>query len=81
MGFLKDAKSDIAAKAAARALEEGRHVFVYRINPGMLDAGASGPVQAFAEQIEAVESTGWQLTQMAFTGDEKKATGFFLFRR
>lgn len=81
MAFLKQAKSDLASDHARRAAEEGHRVFMLRVNPGMFDTGFSGPVNAFAEQIEAVEQTGWQLTQMSFTGDDKKGTGYFLFRR
>jgi hypothetical protein len=37
-------------------------------------------VWSFAEQIEAVEQAGWALDQMAFTGDDRRASGYFLFR-
>lgn len=78
---VKGAKAKVAQDHAARARQEGRQVFMLRVNPGILDAGTSGPAYAFAEQIEAVEAVGWRLDHMALAGDEKRASGFFLFRR
>jgi hypothetical protein len=47
----------------------------------VLDSGFTGPVHAYAEQIEAVEGAGWTLATASFTGDDKKASGYFIFRR
>jgi hypothetical protein len=81
VGFLKQVKSELVADHARRAAEEGRKVFVLRVNPGTFDSGFTGPVNAFAEQIEAVEGAGWTLATASFTGDDKKASGYFIFRR
>jgi hypothetical protein len=82
MGWIKDAKAEAIAKEAARAIEEGRQVFVARVNVGMTHHLMSGSVPGFAEQIEAVEDAGWRLDQMSFCQDAKdKPEGYFLFRR
>lgn len=82
MGWIKDAKASALAKEASRAVEEGRSVFVTRINVGVTHHGMSGSVPDMAEQIEAVESAGWHLDQMSWTQDEKnRPEGYFLFRR
>jgi hypothetical protein len=81
MGFIKDVKVSIIAGHAKRARDEGRSVFLARINVGVTDAGMSGPAGSFAEQIEAVEATGWRLEHMSFTPDAKgKPEGYFFFR-
>jgi hypothetical protein len=80
MGILKDTRAKSAHDDAARALAQGRQVFMLRINPGTRGAGSSGAAWSFAEQIEAVEQAGWALDQMAFTGDDRRASGYFLFR-
>lgn len=82
MGWIKDAKAESIGKEAARALEEGRSVFVARINTGATHHGLSGSMPGFAEQIEAVESAGWRMDQMSWTQDSKdRPEGYFLFRR
>jgi hypothetical protein len=78
---IKGCKAKVVADHAARAYQEGRQVFMLRVNPGLLDGGTTGPAYAFAEQIEAVESAGWWLQHMGFAGDEKRASGYFLLRR
>lgn len=81
MGFLKDVKSNKIAGEAQRAIQEGRSVFLARINVGMTDAGMSGSVTGAAEIIEAIESTGWRLDQMSYAQDGKgKPEGYYLFR-
>lgn len=83
MGFVKDVKVSKIAGEAQRAIQEGRSVFLCRINVGMTDAGASGTVAGgAAEIIEGVESAGWRLDQMSYTTDRKGAPeGYYLFRR
>jgi hypothetical protein len=44
MGILKDTRAQSAHDDATRALAEGRHVFMLRINPGTRNAGSSGAV-------------------------------------
>jgi hypothetical protein len=82
MGFIKDVKTNKIGADAQRAIQEGRSVFLCRINVGMTDAGASGTVGGgAAEIIESVEALGWQLEQMSYTNDAKgKPEGYYLFR-
>lgn len=82
MAWVKDTKVAVITKHAERAIQEGRVVFLARINVGMTDAGMSGPVTGAAEQIEAVEAVGWRLDQMSYAQDKGgKPEGYFLFRR
>jgi hypothetical protein len=75
MGWLKDARSSVAAKHAARALEEGRTVLLFNMNIPRTKVEGT-PVSGVAEQIEAIESVGWRLDKMSFSD-----SGYFLFRR
>jgi hypothetical protein len=83
MGLIKDAKVNKISAEASRAIQEGRSVFLCRINVGMTDSGMSGTVGGgAAEIIESVESLGWRLDQMSYTTDRKGAPeGYYLFRR
>jgi len=82
MGFLKDVKVNTITQHAERALAEGRFVFLARINVPVGDlTGFSGPVSGVAEQIEAVERTGWALQQMSYIQGKGHIQGFYLFRR
>jgi len=81
MGWIKDAKADMIAKAANRARAEGRAVFLARINNPAADSQASGPMSGVAEQIEAVEAQGWVLQQMSYCQDKRgNPEGYYLFR-
>lgn len=76
MGFtFKDAKAQQTAKHATRALEEGRNILVFSINlPSVMPEGA--PISGVAEQIEAIEATGWRLVDM-FAGDKRAMVAIF----
>lgn len=81
MGWIKDAKVEAMTKEAKRALDEGRTVFVCRINQGMTQVNVSGSLSGVAEQIEAIESLGWQLDQANFAHDHRDhASAFLIFR-
>lgn len=82
MGFIKDVKTNKIGGEAHRAIQEGRSVFLCRINVGMTDAGASGTVGGgAAEIIESIEALGWRLDQMSYCNDAKgKPEGYYLFR-
>jgi len=82
MSLIKDAKAATLAREAQRAIEEGRWVFICRINNPALSHQMSGSVSGVAEQIEAVERCGWWLHHMSYTQDKKGGVeGYFLFRR
>lgn len=82
MGFLKDVKVSTISQHAQRALEEGRYVFLARINNPVGDVHfSSGPVSGVAEQIEAIERVGWALQQMSYVQGKGHIEGFYLFRR
>lgn len=59
MGFIKDAKVPVMPTEAQKAIDAGQRVFVCRINQGALQSNWSGPLDAVAEQIEAIEGLGW----------------------
>ncbi|MEU3457214.1 hypothetical protein ABZ671_26960 [Micromonospora sp. NPDC006766] len=81
MGWIKDAKANAIAQEAARAREEGRTVFVARINNPATGHVMSGSVAGVAEQIEAVEAQGWLLHQMSYCQDKRGGVeGYYLFR-
>ncbi|WP_433225625.1 hypothetical protein [Actinomadura formosensis] len=71
MGFIKDAKRDAIAKEAARAREEGRRFFTPKLNSPMTQHGFSGSIAGWAEQIEAIEDAGWELTSWTVAHDSK----------
>ncbi|WP_335970433.1 hypothetical protein [Streptomyces sp. CA2R106] len=77
---MKQAKIQSIRDDAQKAIDEGRVVFVYRINGGSLDY--SGSLDGLAEYIEVIETVGWRLDQSTFTHDKEGATSAFLtFRR
>jgi hypothetical protein len=81
MPWIKDTKAQSMQVEAKRALEEGRTVFVCRVNTPMTHHTMSGSMPGFAEQIEAVESLGWRLEHASFTQDSKsRPEGYFVFR-
>jgi hypothetical protein len=82
MGFIKDAKAKSIAEQAARAVAEGRLVFACRVNEGGWNDNWGGSLSGVAEQIEAVESTGWRLDQSTFLpGKGQNVSAFLIFRR
>lgn len=82
MGFIKDIKVQTMRTEAQKAIDAGQVVFVCRINQGALQSNWSGPLDAVAEQIEAIEELGWALDQSTFAHDHKgHASAFLIFRR
>lgn len=65
MGFINNAKADVATKAAAEAYAAGRHVITFKIIEANLNSRATGMMPGVGEQIEAIEAQGWALTNMA----------------
>ena len=82
MGRIKDAKADMLRTQAARAVEEGRTVFVPMLNTPATQPKISSSVSGWAEMIEAVEGEGWVLTHWAATTDaQRRPQAYPLFRR
>jgi hypothetical protein len=82
VGIVKDAKTNLAHTEAARALSEGRTVFVYRCNVPAFSSGFSGSVSGAAEVIETIERLGWSLANMAYDGAQSRNGALvLLFRR
>lgn len=77
-GRVKEAKATALAQHAARAVAEGRQVFVANLNMGMFQVDINGPISGWAEMIEAVEHEGWFLQSLSMA-DSKSAVA--LFRR
>lgn len=78
MGKVKEAKADVLGQHAARAITEGRTVFVANLNMGMFQVDVNGPIGGWAEMIEAVERQGWFLQSLSMI-DSK--SGVALFRK
>jgi hypothetical protein len=81
MGLIRDSKASTAAQHAVRAAQEGRTVLLYRQNLGATSSGFSGPVGDVAEVIEAIESQGWELAQMAYDERQSRNGGVLLLFR
>jgi hypothetical protein len=81
MGLVRDTKASAAAQHAARAAHEGRTVLLYRQNVGATSSGFSGPVGDVAEVIEAIESQGWELAQLAYDERRSRSGGVLLLFR
>lgn len=82
MGFIKDVKAQTMSTHAQRALQEGRRVFVCRINHGMSAVGTSGPLSGVAEQIEAIEALGWRMDRCSFDHSSgRNVSAYLIFRR
>ena len=81
MGLVRDTKASAAAQHAARASHEGRTVLLYRQNVGATSSGFSGPVGDVAEVIEAIESQGWELAQLAYDERRSRNGGVLLLFR
>lgn len=85
MGFINQAKGNIAGKEAADAYQRGDYVFVWKAIEANKNSLATGPMTGMAEQIQAIEAAGWALANMA--AGEGKALGgerialVMLFRR
>lgn len=71
MGFIKDAKREQIGREAVRARDEGRRFFTPKLNTPMSQHGFSGSIAGWAEQIEAIEDAGWELTSWSVTTDAK----------
>jgi hypothetical protein len=82
MGFVKQAKQNMVATEAQRALAEGRRYYTPRLNTPMTHGGISGSIPGWAEMIEAVEACGWVLAEWSVACDEKgRPEAYPLFRR
>jgi hypothetical protein len=82
MGFIKQAKTDVVGKEAARAIQEGRTVFTPKLNTPAMRLGFSGSIGGWAEMIEAVEACGWVLAHWAVAHDSQgRPEAYPLFRR
>lgn len=64
MGWIKEAKANVAGNHAARARDEGRQVLVFLVDVPR-SASQGSPISGVAEQIEAVEAEGWRLDHLA----------------
>ncbi len=80
--MIKDTKTSIAGSHAARAVQEGRTVLLYRYDVPSASSGFSGPISGAAEVIESIERAGWQLSNMAYDGKQaRNGAVVVLFRR
>lgn len=85
MGFINDAKAQEAGKRAREAYDNGDYVLVYKFIEANTNSKATAPMTGMSNQIQAVESNGWALSNMA-AAEGKTMTGervalICLFRR
>ena len=67
---------------AARAVKEGRTVFLYRFNVPAMNSGYSEPISGAAEVIEGVEKQGWRFGDFAYDAKQSShGAVLLLFRR
>ncbi len=82
MGFIKDAKANLLAQEARKAVEAGDALFTPFLNAPASASGISGNIRDWALMIAAVEGEGWRLDQWTVAADNKgKAQAYPLFRR
>jgi len=65
MGFINNAKADVATKAAAEAYQQGRQVLTFKIIEANTTSRTTGLMTGVGDQIEAIEAQGWFLANMA----------------
>ncbi|MGW4032766.1 hypothetical protein ACWEFL_26275 [Streptomyces sp. NPDC004838] len=65
MGFINDAKAQVAVKEAREAYARGQQVLVYKIIEATMNSRVTAPMPGVAEQISAIEEAGWTLSNMA----------------
>jgi hypothetical protein len=82
MGIFKETKRNMLAQEARRAIDEGRTVFVPRLNTPMTQHGLSGSIAGWAEMIEEIEAAGWEMEFWNVSTDTKgRPEAYPLFRR
>ena len=77
---VKEAKADVLGRHAARAVTEGRSVFVANLNMSMFQVDVNGPIGGWAEMIEAVEREGWTLQSLSMI-DSKSGVALFRIKK
>ena len=65
MGFINDAKANMASTEAKKARERGQSVLVYKFIEANTNSKSTAPMSGMADQIQAVEQQGWRLDHMA----------------
>lgn len=83
MRVIKQVKAHHVGDAAAAARDAGQQVFAARLKvPNYFTLDTSGPIQGWAEMIEAIEAQGWVLVQWTASVDKKdRPEAYPLFRR
>ncbi|MEU6279495.1 hypothetical protein [Streptomyces sp. NPDC047028] len=65
MGFINNAKANMATDEARKAYANGQHVLVYKFIEANKTSSTTAPMTGIGEQIQAVEAEGWALANMA----------------
>ncbi|WP_327180417.1 hypothetical protein OG599_35235 (plasmid) [Streptomyces sp. NBC_01335] len=74
MGFINDAKAQVAGDHARKAYANGDYILVYKFIEANTNSKATAPMTGMADQIQAVEQAGWVLQHMA-AAEGKALTG------
>jgi tellurite resistance-related uncharacterized protein len=81
MGLFNDTKASSIGADAAQALAAGRFVFVAMLHGGMTYRGMSREIEAWSEQIMAIEQAGWMLTHSSVVEDNASPKMYAVFHR
>lgn len=81
MGAFNDAKASSIGQDAAKALAAGRFVFVAMLHGGMTFRGVSREIEAWSEQIMAIEQAGWVLTHTSAVEETSAPRMYAVFHR
>ncbi|MFD9444961.1 hypothetical protein [Streptomyces sp. NPDC060001] len=85
MGWINDAKANVATDTARKAYEAGKQTLVFKIIEANASHRTTGVMTGVGDQIEGIESQGWTLTNMcaaegkALSGD--RSALICMFRR
>lgn len=74
-------KTSTATTEAARAVTEGHKVFVFKFDMPNLNSAVKSSVNGAAEAVEAIETEGWPVSQMAVHPSVRNGAMVMVFRR
>lgn len=67
MGWINAIKEEAALKEAQHAWDKGRNILVFKFIEAHTNSLMSGAMTGMNDQMEAIESIGWELDHMSVT--------------